>query len=170
MSTGPDRTEKPLTSDSICAGLIERGAALPPAYWHKLLRYAASKDAQYFIQAAIRTGNFYSVPSDDTQFSVHFCVSCQAEAVVRTVVESFDSITLQSMILQLDSKGRTALALARALENRNIEAMLEAVAKVPRPAVGLEPRHGQGKVETKKEKLGYDYDDERVDVYYGGQQ
>jgi len=131
------------------------------------------KDDPFYIELAIKSGNFHSSPKKKDSFSVHLCVEQKANKCLTKIKELFDTTTFNNMLNAKDEEGKSAIEktisesekqktkeiitifdTTKIFENESVEGT---EANMPKYTIKVQ------KVEDSEECD----DDEPIDVYYG---
>eukprot|EP00826_Nyctotherus_ovalis_P037754 TRINITY_DN3471_c0_g3_i1.p2 TRINITY_DN3471_c0_g3~~TRINITY_DN3471_c0_g3_i1.p2 ORF type:complete len:150 (-),score=41.96 TRINITY_DN3471_c0_g3_i1:130-579(-) len=140
--------------------LLKNGAKLPISYWNKLLIYATENDDPYYVELAIKTGNFHSSPFVEGAFSVNMCIEKSARKVLEVIKNSFDPSDFETMLSEKDIRKEKKEMVLPAKSEVMINQM-------QREDFRDEPKDKYIKRILKKEEDNNDWvDDEPVSVYY----
>ena len=142
----------------ICAILLKNGAKLPISYWDKLLIHATEKDDPYYVEFAIKTGNFHSSPFVDGAFSINLCIEKSARKVLEMIKNSFDPSDFEAMLSEKDIRKE----VKPKVPPTKSEVMIDQMQKED---IRNEPKDKYVKRVLKKTEDDW-IDDEPINVYY----
>ena len=146
--------------DRICSILLKNGAKLPISYWDKLLINAVNNDDPYYVELAIKTGNFHSSPFVDGAFSVNMCIEKSSKRVLEVIKNSFDPSDFETMLSERDIRKKIKPKVIPS------EAVI-ALDNMQREDIKDEPKDKYVKRVLKKSDEPDNWiDDEPIEVYY----
>lgn len=106
--------------ESCGAHLLKHGSPLSEDLWHKLLIFSLDKDLVIYVRLAYEKGIYLHNVDDNTKFSFHNAVCCNAKKIIRFLGDTYGIQTMRRIGMTPDMKAMTAVDYANICEDREL--------------------------------------------------